>query len=63
MGHYKPICQALVSNYEMVETIGRSSTPTSGTGPNGTVIEWEGYCRAALMTFRDSVDNGNDNHS
>ena len=63
MGHYKPICQAIFSNYEMVETIGTVLDTDFNSRSKWDGDQWEAYCRAALMTFRDYVDKGNGSHS
>jgi len=63
MGHYKPISQAIFSNYEMVETIGTVLEVDFSRMSKWDSKQWQAYCRAVLMIFGDYVDKGFGSHS
>jgi hypothetical protein len=63
IGNYKPICQSIFSNYEMVETIGTVLDTDYRSRTKWDSDQWEAYCRVVLMTFRDFIEKGNSGHS
>jgi len=63
IGNYKPICQSIFSNYEMVETIGTELDSDYRSRTRWDSDQWEAYCRIVLMTFGDYVGRGNSGHS
>jgi hypothetical protein len=63
IGSYKPICQAIFSNYEMVEAIGTVFDTDFRSRSRWDSDQWEAYCRAVLMTFSDYIENGEGSHS
>jgi hypothetical protein len=63
IGNYKPICQAIFANYDMVETIGTVLNIDYRSRRKWDSGQWKAYCRAVLMTFRDYVEKGNDEYS
>ncbi len=63
IGSYKPICQSIFSNYEMVEIIGTVLDTNFTSRSKWDSDQWEAYCRIVLMTFRDYVKKGNSGHS
>lgn len=63
IGHYKPLCQAIFSNYEMVESIDTLLDTDFGNRSKWDSEQWEAYCRVVLMTFRDYIERGNSDHS
>jgi hypothetical protein len=63
IGNYKPICQSIFSNYEMVETIGTVLNTDYRSRTKWDSDQWEAYCRIVLMTFGDYVGRGNSGRS
>jgi hypothetical protein len=63
IGNYKPICQAIFSNYEMVETIGTVLDTDYKSRTKWDSDQWAVYCRIVLMTFGDYVGRGNNGRS
>ena len=63
IGYHKPLCQAIFSNYEMVETIGTLLDPDVYGKLEWDATQWEGYCRVVLMTFNSYAKGGNESHS
>jgi hypothetical protein len=63
IGNYKPICQAIFSNYKMVETIETVLDTNFKSKSKWDSDQWEAYCRVVLMTFRDYIEKGNNGHS
>lgn len=63
LGYIKPLSQAMFSNYDMVETIGTLLDPDIRRKATWDAAQWEAYCRAVLMTFRDYVEKGHGGHS
>ena len=63
LGYQKPLSQAMFSNYRMVETIGTLLDLDIGRESELDAAQWEAYCRVALMTFRDYVEQGAGEHS
>jgi hypothetical protein len=63
IGYHKPLSQAMFSNYQMVETIGTLLDPDVSGRSKWAALQWEGYCRVVLITFRDYVDKQFWNHS
>ncbi len=63
IGSYKPICQAIFSNYEMAECIGTVLDTDFRSRSKWDSDQWEAYCRVVLMTFRDYVGRGSGGHS
>lgn len=63
IGYYKPLSQAMFSNYEMVEKIGTLLDPDISAMGKWDEVQWEAYCRVVLMTFRDYVEKGFWEHS
>ncbi len=63
IGSYKPVCQAIFSNYEMVEAIETVLDADFTNRSQWDGEQWEAYCRAVLMTFRDYIEKGNNGHS
>jgi hypothetical protein len=63
IGSYKPICQAIFSNYEMVETIDTVLDTDFRNRTKWDSDQWEAYCRVVLLTFGDYVGRGNNGHS
>jgi hypothetical protein len=63
LGNYKPICQAIFSNYEMVETIGTVLDTDFRNRSRWDSDQWEAYCHVVLLTFGDYVGRGNSGHS
>jgi len=63
LGYYKPLSQAMFSNYEMVETI--DTLLDIAITPRGAwdAQHWEAYCRIVLITFRSYVKDGYGQHS
>lgn len=56
IGYYKPISQAMFSNYRMVETIGTLLEPDFREMCKWDADQWKAYCRVVLMTFRDYAE-------
>lgn len=63
IGNYKPICQAIFSNYEMVECIGTVLDSDFASRSKWDSEQWEAYCRVVLLTFRDYIEKDNSEHS
>jgi hypothetical protein len=63
IGNYKPICQSIFSNYEMVEMIGTVLDTDYRSRTKWDSDQWEAYCRIVLMTFGDYIDRGNSGRS
>lgn len=63
IGNYKPICQSIFSNYEIVETIGTVLDTDYRSRTKWDSDQWEAYCRIVLMTFGDYVGRGNSGRS
>jgi hypothetical protein len=59
IGSYKPICQAIFSNYEMVECIETVLDADFTNRSKWDSEKWEAYCRVVLMTLRDYIEKGN----
>ena len=58
LGYQKPLSQAMFANYRMVETIGTLLDLDIGRESELDAAQWDAYCRVALMTFRDYVEQG-----
>lgn len=63
IGSYKPVCQAIFSNYEMVESINTLLDTDFRSRSKWESEQWEAYCRVVLMTFRDYIERGGSGHS
>ncbi|MDE3739397.1 hypothetical protein PSH28_22565 [Pseudomonas resinovorans] len=63
IGYHKPLSQAMFANHRMVETIGTLLDPDIMGTSKWEAAQWEAYCRAVLLTFRDYVDKELGNHS
>jgi hypothetical protein len=63
IGYYKPLSQAMFSNYDMVETIGTLLDPDFSRQKEWDAEQWDAYCRAVLMTLRNYVEEGYRGHS
>jgi len=63
IGSYKPICQAIFSNYEMVESIETVLDADFTSRSKWDGEKWGAYCRVVLLTFHDYVEKGNGEHS
>lgn len=63
IGSYKPVCQAIFSNYEMVETVDTLLDVDFAGRSKWDREQWEAYCRVVLMTFRDYAEKGGCGHS
>lgn len=63
IGYHKPLSQAMFANYDMVETIGTMLDPDLSRKAEWDADQWEAYCRAVLMTFRNYVKGGYGGHS
>jgi hypothetical protein len=63
IGYQKPLCQALFSNYEMVETIGTLLDPDVYGKKEWDSDKLEAYCRVVLITLKSYVNDGNSEHS
>jgi len=63
IGNYKPICQSIFSNYEMVEMIGTVLDTDYRSRTKWDSDQWEAYCRIVLMTFGDYIGRGNSGRS
>lgn len=63
LGYHKPLSQAMFSNYEMVEAIGTLLDPDLSGRAKWDATQWQAYCRAVLMTFRNYVEEGWGGHS
>jgi hypothetical protein len=63
IGYYKPLSQAMFSNYTMVETIGTLLEPDIWEKARWDSAQWKAYCRAVLMTFADYVEKDFWSHS
>ncbi len=63
LGYHKPLSQAMFSNYEMVEAIGTLFDPDLSGKGQWDATQWQAYCRAVLMTFRDYVAQEYGGHS
>lgn len=63
IGNYKPICQAIFSNYEMVETIGTVLDTDFRNRSRWDSDQWEAYCNVVLLTLGDYVGRGSRGHS
>lgn len=63
IGSYKPICQAIFSNYEMVESIETVLDADFTNRSKWDSEKWEAYCRVVLLTFRDYIEKDNSGDS
>ena len=63
IGYYKPLSQAMFSNYRMVEAIGTLLDPDIWDKRKWDAEQWKAYCGVVLITFRDYVKHGYGNHS
>jgi hypothetical protein len=63
IGSYKPICQAIFSNYQMVECIGSVLDTDFLSRSKWDSDQWEAYCRVVLITLHDYVEKRNTGHS
>ena len=63
IGHYKPLSQAMFANFRMVEVIGTMLDPYVESLSKWDSTQWDAYCRAVLITFRDYVENDFFDHS
>lgn len=63
IGYYKPLSEAMFSNYEMVEAIGTLLDPDIRAYKRWDSVQWEAYCRIVLMAFRDYAEHGYGTHS
>ena len=63
LGYQKPLSQAMFSNYRMVEAIGTLLDLDVWREHELDATQWKAYCRVALMTFRDYVEQGAGEHS
>lgn len=63
IGRYKPLCNAIFSNYKMVETIDTLLDTDFASRSKWDSEQWEAYCRIVLMTLRGYTEAGNGGHS
>ncbi len=63
IGNYKPICQAIFSNYKIVETIGTILDTNFTSRSKWDSDQWEAYCRVVLMTLRGYIETASGGHS
>lgn len=63
IGNVKPMCQAIFSNYEMVEAIGTILDTDFRSRSKWASDQWEAYCRVVLMTLRGYVERASASHS
>ena len=63
LGYQKPLSQAMFSNYRMVEDVGTLLDLDIWRESELDAAQWKAYCRVALMTFRDYVEQGAGEHS
>ena len=63
IGYFKPLSQAMFSNYRMVEAIGTLFEPDLEKKEKWDSTQWKAYCRVVLMTFRDYVEKDFVSHS
>jgi hypothetical protein len=63
IGYHKPLSQAMFANYQMVETIGTLLDPDIWGKSKWDAEQWEAYCRAVQIAFRDYVDKQFGKHS
>lgn len=63
IGNFKPICQAIFSNYEMVEAIGTILDTDFRSRFKWDSDQWEAYCRVVLMTLRGYIERASGSHS
>jgi hypothetical protein len=63
IGYHKPLSQAMFANFQMVETIGTLLDPDVMGQSKWDAAQWDAYCRAVLMVFRDYLEKEFWNHS
>lgn len=63
IGHFKPLSQAMFSNYKMVETIGTVLDPDIYSYRDWSSQNWKAYSRSVLMTLEGYVNTKRWNHS
>lgn len=63
LGYQQPMSQAMFSNYPMVEGIGTMLDHDYRNSSKWDAVQWEAYCRVALITFKSYVDGGVVGHS
>lgn len=63
LGYHKPLSQAIFGNYRMAEQIGTLLDPDYKAMRKWSVVEWEAYNRAVLITLRSYVQNDFWSHS
>lgn len=63
IGYHKPLSQAMFGNYQIAETIGTLLDPDISGRWKWDADQWEAYCRAVLMVFRDYVEKDFWSHS
>lgn len=63
IGHIRPVSQAMFSDYRMVEKIGTLFDTDYSKRENWSATQWEAYCRAVLICFKNYASSALDQHS